>query len=210
MVKISPYWTSLERRSATLFIIAGGLLVGHAAIRGIRAFTDIPTPMDGFGPAGFLLGFLGLLGFYPALSERSPWLARVGALLAIVPILDYALILAWGFAEMAGVVPHLFELLPGAIFFPIHQSAMVLTYGLFGVATLRVGSLPQKVGILLVIPSFLILGLVVDVPFIQDSAAAGFLAGSAIALIHFVIGYSLGPGRTLRDSDAPTGEQTTG
>lgn len=203
-------WGALERRSAALFLASGGLLVGHATVRGVRAFTDLPTPMDGFGPAGYLLAFVGLYGLYPALADRSPWLARAGALLAAVPVLDYALILAWGFGEMAGIVPHLFDLVPGAVFFPIHQSVMVLTYGLFGVAVLRTDGHPRRVGVLLLAPPALILALIVGIAVAQNAAVAAFVVGSGMALAHAGIGYALGPGRTPTDHDAPTGDGTAG
>lgn len=206
----TPFWRSLERHRQTLFLAAGGLLVGHAALRGLRAFTDVPTPMDGFGPAGYLVALVGLYGLYPALAEESPWLARAGALLAIMPVLDYALILAWGFAEMAGLVPHLFELLPGAVFFPVHQLSMLLTYVCFGAAALRAGDQPRRIGVLLLVPPVLILALIAGVAVVQNAAAVGFVVGCGMVLAHLGIGYSLGPVQTPTGHDAPTGDRTTG
>lgn len=193
-----------------LFLASGGLLIGHAAIRGLRAFTDVSTPMDGFGPAGFLLALVGLYGLYPTLADGSLRLARAGALVAAVPLLDYALILGWGFGEMAGVVPHLFDLLPSALFFPVHQGAMVLAYGLFGVATLRTDSQRRSVGVLLLVPPALILALVTSVAVVQNAGAVAFLVGSGVVLVHLAVGYSLGTGRTPTDGDTPTGDGTAG
>lgn len=206
----SPYWGSLGRRSPALFLIGGGLLVGHAAVRGLRAFTDVPPPPDAFGPAGFLLVLVGLLGLYPALADSSPRLARALALLAVVPAVGYALILLFGLGEMAGIVPRFLEVVPEAAFLPVHQGSMVLAYGVAGLGVLRTDAYSRLVGVLLLAPPVLMLALVAGLAVVPNGAAVGFVGGCAMALVHSALGYSLGAGRAPADSLAPTDDGTTG
>jgi hypothetical protein len=202
-------WELLERRSPTLFLVGSGLLVGHTVIRAFSGITDAATPPDAFGPAGYLLVLVALYGLYPELADRSPRLARAGAVLAAVPVLDYALILTFGFGEMVGVVPRFLELVPLSLFFPIHQGAMVLTYGVFGVAVIRTECHPRRVGVLLLVPVVLILALLVGSA-IVESAVVGVIVGSGMVLVNAAIGYSLGPGQMPTDHETPTGDGTVG
>ena len=58
-------WNVLERWCASLFLIAGGLLVIHAITHGLEAFAGIAYPWHHefpFGVAGMTLGYVGLLG----------------------------------------------------------------------------------------------------------------------------------------------------
>jgi hypothetical protein len=206
----SPYWRALERRTPTLFLVGSGLLVGHAVIRGLRAFTDVSAPPDAFGPAGFFLVFVGLFGLYPALADRAPWLAMAGALLAAVPAIDYALILLFGFGEMAGVTPRLLDIAPDAIFLPIHQGSIILAYGVSGLAVLRTDAYPRSVGVLLLALPALMLAMAVSIALVPNGAAVGFFGGCGMVVIHFALGYSLGGERTLADRLSLTGEGTTG
>lgn len=186
------------------------MLVGHAAIRGVRAFTEVSAPSDPFGPAGFLLVLVALLGLYPALAGRSPWLARTVALLAAVPAVGYALILAFGVGELAGVTPRLLEVVPDALFLPIHQGSMILTYGFAGLTVLRTDAYPRRVGVLLLAPPALLLGLMASLAVVPNGAAVGFVGGCAMALVHFTLGYSLGADRALTDRLALFRDGTVG
>jgi hypothetical protein len=54
-----------------LFLVAGVLLIGYAALNGVGAFTDM-TAYPVLFQFGYLIGFLGLLGVCHALADRSP------------------------------------------------------------------------------------------------------------------------------------------
>lgn len=202
---LTPVWALLERRSPVLFLGGGGLLVGHAVTRGLHAFTELPAPPDGFGPAGFFLIFGGLLGLYPALVTRAPWMARAVAVLAAVTAVDYALILVFGFGELAGVTPQFHELVPATGFFPIHQGVMLLAYVGAGLMVLRTDAYPRRVGALLLAPPVLILAMVAGMAVIPNGAAVGVVGGCGLALVHFAIGASLGPDRIRADRLAAGG-----
>lgn len=62
---------SLERWSPTLFLAAGGILVIYAMFNGLWAITDMATEQNGL-ELGYVVGFIGLLGLYPAMVTRSP------------------------------------------------------------------------------------------------------------------------------------------
>jgi hypothetical protein len=69
----SPH-TVLERWSPTLFVLSGGILVLYATAMELWAFTDLMPENHGLEIED-ADGFLGLLGLYPAVAKRSPWLA---------------------------------------------------------------------------------------------------------------------------------------
>jgi protein-S-isoprenylcysteine O-methyltransferase Ste14 len=89
MGSVSTWWRSLERWSATLFLIAGGVLIVYAALTGLEAFLDITVEQKGL-EVGHVIGFLGLLGLYPTLADRRPWLARAGAVAAILGVVAFS------------------------------------------------------------------------------------------------------------------------
>lgn len=161
---ITLHWKSLDRWSPTLFLAAGVLFVGHATVRGIEAFTTMPPPADVFGPTGYVVAILGLLGVYPALADRVPETARLAAVTAAITAPAWVLIAAWNFGEAAGVVPPQTAVLPG-IFFVVVILATMLLYLLFGAASFRAGVHTRSFSALLMAPVALLVLLVVVVSF---------------------------------------------
>ena len=102
----ASHWKSLEHWSPTLFLAAGVLFVGHAAVRGIEAFTTVPTPVDVFGPSGYVAAILAILGLYPPLAARTPRIARVAAGIAALTAPAWALISGWNFGEGSELLPN--------------------------------------------------------------------------------------------------------
>ncbi|MFC7007381.1 hypothetical protein [Halalkalicoccus salilacus] len=101
------WWGSLERRSATAFLVAGALLVVFAVLLGVEAFMGRSAPEDLFGPAGFLVAMVGLLGLYPTLVDQTPKLARVAAGFAAVAAVGWFVITGLSITEVAGILPPL-------------------------------------------------------------------------------------------------------
>jgi hypothetical protein len=200
---------SIEQWTPTLFLVSGVLLVGHAAISGLRAFTDVATPVDVFGPVGFLLALVGLYGLYPELADGTPKLARSGAIVAAVPVVDYAVISASAFGQMVEVLPPISDFLP-AVFFVLHLGAMTLAYALFGVATLRTETHPRPISFLLLAPPVLIVVQMASAAIVENPAVGAFLVGSALAVVHLAIGYSLKAGSGAHDHGKPTGDVNRG
>lgn len=198
----------VERYSPRLFLVGGALVVGHAAVNGLEAFTEIGPPPDVFGPAGYLLGVLGLLGLYPALADRSPRAARLAAALAVVVLLGWIGILAQTVGVAVGVVGPDAGVLPGVFLFA-HLAGLVLSYLLFGALTLVTGGHSRTVGGLLLLVPLFVVGLVAGAHLFGNSAAGSFLLGTLLALTHLSVGIALGAGGSPRGMEAATGEVAT-
>lgn len=193
---------SLESASPMLFRLGGSLVVGHAALRGLEAFTDIAPPVDLFAPTGYLIALVGLLGLYPAIRDRTPRVARVAVAVAAIPFAGWLAIAASSVGAITGVVPPQAAVLPGVIFV-VHVVGMILTYSLFGVAVLRSDGHPRSVGVLLLVVPTLFTAMVAGAVLIGASAVGAFVIGSLLSLIHLAIGSQLRTGRTAIDHEAP-------
>lgn len=179
---------TLERWSSTLYLVAGGLLVGNALLLGYEAFVGSAAPEDVLGPPGFLVGFLGLFGLYAALAVRTPKLARAAAVVAVVAAGGWAVITPFSVGGELGSLAG--EQLPMAVVV-VAWVATILAYSLFGAASLRSGVHSRTVGLLLFSPAVLIVTLIVGAGVFGGSAVAPFLVGSGQALAHLAIGYAL-------------------
>lgn len=184
-----PVLGSLERWSPTLFLIAGGLLVIHAAHHGLEAFTAFTWPMEHdfpFGVAGFIFGYLGLLGLYPKFADPSPYLSRAGAVFAMTGVSGWS---AMGMIEFAEVVSgsHPAWLEPFAILILV---GIVLGYLCFGVASLRTDVLSWTTSVVLLTPILaMILNIVIAILLGgEGTGLGGFVVSSMFALVHVAIG----------------------
>lgn len=215
----TPHWESLEQRSEILFLIAGGLLVGYATLNGLAVFTDVAYPAveDVLGPAGFVVGFLGLLGVYRVFVDRTPWLARIGTVFAICGVAGFAAITVLSFGQLTGLVsgepPVWFPvvLLIGAI-------GMILGFTSCGVASLRTGVYSRRVGILLVAPATIFALMLSQAALFAQFGLfsettmqlSAFLISSGQAVVHLSIGYSLRLGGASTDRTVPASDVTIG
>lgn len=189
-------WDSVEQWSPTLFFVGGGLLIGHAVMSGVHAFTDIATPPDAFVTTGHFVALAGLLGLYPVLATGTGSLARAAAAAGVVALVSWFVMTVVRFFELAGIVSSLGDALPEP-FFIVVLASTILTYGLFGVATLRIDS-SRSVGLLVLAPGILTAALVVDSALTGVSALDGMFIGGGLALSMMALGY------TLRTWDRPT------
>lgn len=182
----------LEGKSPTLFLVAAALLILFAVTKGIEAVTG-SSPTDVFGPAGYTVAFVALLGMYPALAGRTPRLARVGGVVAVVGVVGWAAVTALTLAALAGVLPPPEEAgaLGGAVLAPAGLG-MLAGYLLFGVATLRSGAHPRALGLLLLAPAVIFAAVfAVFAPLGYGETWGPFLAASAQAVVHLAIGLLL-------------------
>lgn len=193
MTRNGPF-RSLERWSATLYLVAGGFLVVNAALLGYEAFAAAAAPEDVFGPPGFLVGFLGLLGLYAALVDRTPKLARVAVVVALVAAAGWAVITPFSVGGELGVLSG--EQLPMAVVV-VAWSTTVLAYVLFGAASLRTGVHSRTVGLLLLAPAVLMVALLVGAGVLGENPTAPFLIATGQALAHLALGFA------LRSENAP-------
>lgn len=190
-------WRGLERWSPTLFLFAGVLLVGYAVLNGMAASTDVAyvTMEDIVGPAGFVLGFMGLLGLYPGLADRSPTVARVGAFCAILGAVGFSVITLQGLAVAVGVT----SMSSPGIFLLFVAIGIIPGYLSFGVASLRASVNLRTVGLLLFGPAVVFTAMLSQ-PFVYGAlgllsettmAWSNFAISSGQALAHLAIGYKL-------------------
>lgn len=186
----STHWKSVEQWSPMLFLIGGGLLVGHAAIEGIEAFTDLTPPPDVFVSTGHLVALVGLVGLYPVLVNRTPRVARTAIAVAVVPIVGWVVMTAAKLLAVTGTITSLNHVLPEVLIMLVVGST-ILTYALFGAATLRVDEESRTVGLLVLAPAVLVVVLLVDATLTGVSALDGALIGGGLALSMLTLGYRL-------------------
>lgn len=208
----SGLWTSLERRSPTLFLVAGALLVGYAALNGIAAFGDAAyvTVEDVVGPAGLATGFVGLLGLYPTLANGSPRLAAAGAACGALGAVGFSAIILEGLAALAG-----FEL-PGwtAVFVLLATLGMLAGYLPMGLAALRADARSRTVGLLLPVPAVVFAAMLSQAILFArfglfseaTMAWSAFAISSGQALAHLAIGHTLRTDRSVIGREVPSAD----
>ncbi|MFB6205125.1 MAG: hypothetical protein ABEJ05_01155 [Haloglomus sp.] len=214
-----PHIRSLERRRGALFLLAGGSLVVYATFNGIAASTGISYPAveNIFGPGGFVLGFLGLLGLYPSLADRSPKLARIGAVGAGLGAVGFTVITAASFGRALGVVPT-----QEPAWFPVLlllvALGMIPGYLTVAAATLRTDVHPGRLGLLLLAPAVIFATMMTQATLFRQFgllsetylmwSATAISAGQAVS--HLAIGHVLRTERTGSDQEVPAGDAVTG
>lgn len=145
---------SLEARRALLFTIAGVVFAADLVMLLYRASAGMETQFvnlsQAFIGAAWAVGFLGLLGFYPTLSDRGTWLPRIGGAAAVVGFLAMVVMTVVSFGVFVDVLSGGYEsyvplFLPGIII------GIIIGYGTLGVATLRSGVYAPLVGALFLV-----------------------------------------------------------
>lgn len=182
---------SLEGKCSTLFLVAGGVLVVFAALLGIEAFTDRTFPTDIFGPGGFAIAFLALLGLYPGLVNETPTLARIGAISAPIAVLGASVTSVWYIGVAVGVfpgdpAPAYIAVFALGIFF-----GFLVAFPSFAVGTLRADSHSRILGLLLFAPTVPFVLMLVLLPITGGTAVGAFILDSGEAVSMLAIGYTL-------------------
>lgn len=181
-------WKSLERWSPRLYLVAGVVLVGYAALNGAEAFTTA-TFQQKVLEGGYVAGFLGLLGLYPSLDDRSPRLARVGAAAAALGLLAFFVFTIGNLAELVGLVS---GNLPGWTAFTFMAVVgFVVGYLTVGVAVLRSGTYSRTVGVLLLVPAVIIVLMIASIITGLTSPESVFVVSAGQAMTHLAIGSTL-------------------
>lgn len=167
-----------------------------AVLWGGAAVTEFaPRPaVDVFGPAGWLLAFVGLLGLYPGLAERGPRIGGAGAVFASVGVLGAAVTAAANLGQLAGMTGE-----PPAWFAALNLLLLVgIVPGFltFGVGVLRTDARSRTLGLLLLMPALLFVVNIVRVSTLGPRAPTGapFVLGGGQALALFAIGATLRTG----------------
>lgn len=186
-------WRLFEQWSATAFLIGGLLMV----IDGALVVANIATGAEhwmllgqAFVGAAWTAALIGLLGLYPGLADRRKWLSRVGAVLAVIGVVTFAVMAIASLAFYAGIPDGEFTALV-PFFLPGVLLGSVLAFLLFGIATLRTGASSRTVGILLLIlPLIVLTNFFLGVSGIESAAITlGIVIGDALVML--ALGYVL-------------------
>ncbi len=207
MTERSGLLTPLEGWSAPAFLVAGGFFGINAAIvaTGIATNSERLIMLLGqtFVGAGWTAAFIGMLGLYPALADRSRWLVRVAAALIAFGVVVFAVMAVASLlyylgipnGDFAAVVP-LF--LPGVVL------SSILGVGLLSVASLRTDVHSRTVGLLLLaLPLIVVTNILAGVVAGIDSPVGTLVIVIALVLVNVAIGYR------LRTEDVPTDRADT-
>lgn len=197
---------SINRRTGSLFLVAGGLFVVFATLNGVEAFMNRSAPKDIFGPAGFAFAFLGMIGLYPRLVNRNRWLTRIGAIFATIGLITSAITSVWhiGIWAVPAATPTFFAALPAGMVL-----GQFLGYLPFGLASLRARVHSRTVGLLLVAVPTVLAMMIVTVATGYATSGSAVVLGGVQALIHVVIGYTLRKDGVPTDRAKPSVEPTT-
>lgn len=186
----------LKGKSSTLLYLAAGLLIVVAGLFALSLESSGPL-LGTLAPAGFGFACLGLLGLYPTLVDRSPRLARAGAIFLGIGVAGALILVVGNAGELAGLYAKAPAWLDAANLLLI-IGGVTLGFGIFGVGVLRTGTYSRSVGLLMLWPpvvfgviviivATLILGL--TLPHWIHAADSG-----ALGLVFLGIGYLVRPG----------------
>jgi hypothetical protein len=195
-------WKWLEARSGTLFLAGGVLVTVYATAHGIEAATTMrlePNPFE----FGYVLGFLGLLGLYPTLADRSRWLARIGAAAAVFGIVGLTAFTLLHLADLAGLVSSEPAATPSwvGVFVPLALVGFVGGYLAFGVASLRSGGHSRSVGLLLLVPGIIVVWMISTMVTGYATEVTAFVVSAGEAMAHLAIGATLRTESAATDRD---------
>jgi uncharacterized membrane protein len=203
----TAYRSASEKRSSTLFFVAGVLLAGHAAVWGVRLVTDVSPPTGVFAAPGHLIAVVALVLLYPVLADRTPSLVRGAAIMAAIPTAGWFVITVEQLIEAAGILSPPVTELPSTFYLVVLVST-IIAYTLFAVVTRHTAGASRTLGSLLLAPPILLVAGFTAQTVIEASALTGFVTGSGLALSMFAIGQELRT--TAADSETPAGGLTTG
>lgn len=184
-------WDALEQWSPTLFLVCGSVLVVYAAFMGLWAFADLVPEGHGL-EVGYVLGFLGLLGLYPSLVRRSPWLARIGAVAAGCGVVAILYVSVNDYVHLAGLTS---ENLPGwRVLRLLPLVGFIPGYFCFGIASLRSNVYSRRAGLLLLTPGVITVLMLVSIVTghpLLDRFQTVFVVSAGEAMAHLAIGATL-------------------
>jgi hypothetical protein len=143
-----------------------------------------------FVGTGWAVALLGLLGLYPALSDRSRWLSLAGAICAVIGIVTFGVNAFVAFVDVSGLVAGLYEPI-GAFFIPGVIIGTILGFVAFSMASFRTKVHSVAFGILLLVLAILEVVNILRIfgGYTSETVTLGFVIVTALSLL--VIGYYL-------------------
>lgn len=192
-------WNSLAQWRAIAFLVGGLMFIPKVIIeaadivRGVERFGTLARVFLG---AGWTAAFLGLLGFYPSLDEKSPWLTRVGAFFAVIGGITMTVMAITSLGYFTGILNGeitdvLMYFIPGVF------GGIVLGFGTFGIASLKTNIYSRSIGLLfLLLPLTFLFNL--SSPFIgYATLTKSLIIILILTLVMLIVSYLLRSGRAL-------------
>lgn len=183
-----------EAKAPILFLVGAALYAVFVASEILATYNGTPIPQDTtFASAATVLIPLGLLGLYPALVERRPYLSRVAAVLAVIGAISWSIVfVGGGILEPTGILTEA----PGPLALSpfVGMATTHLAFALFGITVLLVDIYPKAIGVFLLVAAVgpFLLGLLTGLP---------SFVGNLVNLVMF-----LGIGVVLLTAGVPTAE----
>ena len=207
---------SLEQSSQSLFLLGGLMFVVAAALTVVAMITgDVQSNMvlgEAFIALGWIGPLLGLLGLYPVLRDRNPWLVRAGLVFAVIGLIAFIYLTAASvFAFLQGMeitdIP-----IPIAVLLPGIIAGSLLAFVCFSVATLRSDAHSRTLGILMLVPSGIFVTNFVVIPVIRgpgpNPPEIGLVITGLLAVAMLAIGYVLRTEQTSTERSEAVVEPT--
>ena len=176
----------LEAKSPTFFLVGGALYAVFVANQVLTTYTGTSYWFAStFAWASWILVPFGLLGAYPVLVERRPYLSRAAAVLAVTAVIAWSIVvLGTAILEPLGIVtepPDAVALLP-----LVGMATLYTGYALLGIAVLLVDNHPRAIGVLLLVTA-------VSVPLVRVvlTGLPNFTANVVNLLAYIAIGVVL-------------------
>jgi hypothetical protein len=193
MASETSRFRTLEAYAPQLILVGAVLYAVFVASEILVTYSGTSIPQDTtFASVGGNLVVLGLLGLYPVLVERRPYLSRAAAVLAVIAVIAWSIVvLGTAFLEPLGIVtepPDAVALLP-----LVGMATLYLAYALLGIAVLLVADPPRAIGVLLLVAA-------VSVPLVRVvlTGLPNFTANVVNLLAYIAIGV------LLLTADVPT------
>lgn len=141
--------SSLERWTAAAFVLGALAALGSTALYHFEVAGILTTPLWVNGVLTNLTygaASAGLLGLYPQLKDRAPWLTRIG-LIAVIIVLASVIAANVGRLLFGTGGPGIIRLAVSISFY----SSTTLAFLLFGVTSVRTPALSRRLGIPLLV-----------------------------------------------------------
>lgn len=182
-------WESLEKWSPTAFLGAGVLFFAFVVASVISGFTNIEgtwvlVAEGGTGLLGLIVAIVAVVGLYPGLRDRSPYMSR-GAVLAFVAAV-VGLIVALGWRLSASSVPTALTLL-----FSLSVLLIAVGFLLTTAASLRTETPSRTVGVLLFVPVIMWVWHYATFAFVGSMYLLTVIDYTVITAAFLAIGYRL-------------------
>lgn len=196
-------WQSLEDMSPALFLAGGALLVLFTTLTAVELFLGLAMPAEIFGPAGFAVTLVALLGLYPTLANKSPRLVRVGAFFAAIGASAATIVATAALLTYVGIiaVQPTWTIAVNLIL----AGGAILGFLLFAIAGWRNPIVSRGLPVLLVAPAVIFIVLLIGTASGGPSPMATFITATMHALAVLGLAYVVPDEQALYHTVRPVG-----